>query len=56
MSDYFIEKNILGEMTVRINTTTKDWNRLLETGLWDKVVEILNNKTKSIEEIFYDLE
>ena len=37
-------KDVLGEMTVKINTTTKDWNRLLETGLWDKVVEILNGK------------
>ena len=37
-------KEVLGEMTVKINTTTKDWNRLLETGLWDKVVEILNGK------------
>ena len=37
-------KDVLGEMTVKINTTTKDWSRLLETGLWDKVVEILNGK------------
>lgn len=49
-------KNILGQMTVQINTTTNDWNRLLETGLWDKVVDILNNKPKSLEERVSDLE
>ena len=43
-------------MTVRINTTTKDRNRLLETGLWDKVVDILNNEPKSLEERVSDLE
>lgn len=36
-------KNIFGQMTVRINTTTEDWNRLLESGLWEKVVDVLNN-------------
>lgn len=49
-------KNVLGQMTVQINTTTKDWNRLLETGLWDKVVHILNNEPKSLEERVSDLE
>jgi hypothetical protein len=43
-------------MTVVINTTTKDWNRLLETGLWDKVVDVLNNEPKSLEERVSDLE
>jgi hypothetical protein len=43
-------------MTVVINTTTKDWNRLLETGLWDKVVGVLNNEPKSLEERVSDLE
>jgi hypothetical protein len=42
-------KNILGQMTVRINTTTEDWNRLLETGLWDKVVDVLNNTSEEGE-------
>ena len=42
-------KNILGQMTVTINTTTKDWNRLIETGLWEKVVDVLNNEPKSLE-------
>lgn len=49
-------KDILGRMTVVINTTTKDWNRLLETGLWDKVVDVLNNEPKSLEERVSDLE
>lgn len=42
-------KNVLGQMTVRINTTTEDWNRLLETGLWDKVVDVLNNTSEEGE-------
>lgn len=56
MFDCIEYKNVLGQMTVKINTTTKDWNRLLETGLWDKVVDILNNKPKSLEERVSDLE
>ena len=40
-------KNVLGEMTIKINTTTKDWNKLLETGLWDKVAKILNDTENS---------
>lgn len=49
-------KNIFGQMTIRINTTTKDWDRLLETGLWDKVVDVLNNEPKSLEERVSNLE
>lgn len=49
-------KNILGQMTVTINTTTKDWNRLIETGLWDEVVDVLNNEPKSLEERVSNLE
>jgi hypothetical protein len=56
MFDSIEYKNILGEMKVVINTTTKDWNRLLETGLWDKVVGVLNNEPKSLEERVSDLE
>lgn len=56
MFDSIEYKNILGEMKVVINTTTKDWNRLLETGLWDKVVDVLNNEPKSLEERVSDLE
>lgn len=56
MFDSIEYKNILGEMKVVINTTTKDWNRLLETGLWDKVVGVLNNEPKSLEERASDLE
>lgn len=48
-------KNILGQMTVTINTTTKDWNRLIETGLWDEVVNILS-EPKSLEERVSNLE
>lgn len=33
MFDSIEYKNILGQMTIRINTTAKDWDRLLETGL-----------------------
>ena len=43
MSDYFIKKNILGEMTVQISTTARSWNRLLETGLWNEVTKILGS-------------
>lgn len=56
MFDCIEYKNVLGQMTVQINTTTKDWNRLLETGLWDKVVDVLNNEPKSLEERVSDLE
>lgn len=56
MFDCIEYKNILGQMRVVINTTTKDWNRLLETGLWDKVVDVLNNEPKSLEERVSDLE
>ena len=56
MFDCIEYKNILGQMTVVINTTTKDWNRLLETGLWDKVVDVLNNEPKSLEERVSNLE
>lgn len=56
MFDSIEYKNILGEMKVVINTTTKDWNRLLETGLWDKVVGVLNNEPKSLEERASNLE
>lgn len=56
MFDCIEYKNILGQMKVVINTTTKDWNRLLETGLWDKVVDVLNNEPKSLEERVSDLE
>ncbi|MFQ9824598.1 MAG: hypothetical protein ACLRWS_06600 [Mediterraneibacter faecis] len=56
MFDCIERKDILGRMTVVINTTTKDWNRLLETGLWDKVVDVLNNEPKSLEERVSDLE
>ena len=49
-------KNIFGQMTIRINTTTKDWDRLLETGLWDNVVDVLNNEPKSLEERVSNLE
>lgn len=49
-------KNIFGQMTIRINTTTKDWDRLLETGLWDKVADVLNNEPKSLEERVSNLE
>jgi hypothetical protein len=56
MFDCIEYKNVLGQMTVRINTTTKDWNRLLETGLWDKVVDVFNNEPKSLEERVSDLE
>ena len=48
-------KNILGQMTVTINTTTKDWNRLIETGLWDEVVNVLS-EPKSLEERVSNLE
>lgn len=53
---YRIKKNIFGQMTIRINTTTKDWDRLLETGLWDKVADVLNNEPKSMEERVSNLE
>lgn len=56
MFDCIEYKNVLGQMTVQINTTTKDWNRLLKTGLWDKVVDILSNEPKSLEERVSDLE
>ena len=56
MFDCIEYKNILGQMTIRINTTAKDWDRLLETGLWDKVVDVLNNEPKSLEERVSDLE
>lgn len=56
MFDCIERKDILGRMTVVINTTTKDWNRLLETGLWDKVVDVLNNEPKSLEERVSNLE
>lgn len=56
MFDCIEYKNILGQMTVVINTTTKDWNRLLETGLWNKAVGILNNESKPLEERVSDLE
>ena len=56
MFDCIERKDILGRMTVVINITTKDWNRLLETGLWDKVVDVLNNEPKSLEERVSDLE
>ena len=56
MFDCIEYKNILGQMTVVINTTTKDLNRLLETGLWDKVVDVLNNEPKSLEERVSNLE
>ena len=56
MFDCIEYKNILGQMRVVINTTTKDWNRLLETGLWDKVVDVLNNEPKSLEERISNLE
>lgn len=48
-------KNILGQMKVTINTTTKDWNRLIETGLWDEVVNVLS-EPKSLEERVSSLE
>lgn len=48
-------KNILGKMTVTINTTTKDWDRLIETGLWDEVVNVLS-EPKSLEERVSNLE
>lgn len=53
--DCIERKNILGQMTVTINTTTKDWNRLIETGLWDKVVNVLS-EPKSLEERVSNLE
>ena len=56
MFDCIEYKNILGQMRVVINTTAKDWNRLLETGLWDKVVGVLNDEPKSLEERVSDLE
>lgn len=56
MFDCIERKDILGQMTVVISTTTKDWNRLLETGLWDKVVGVLNNEPKSLEERVSNLE
>lgn len=56
MFDCIEYKNILGQMTIRINTTAKDWDRLLETGLWDKFVDVLNNEPKSLEERVSDLE
>lgn len=36
-------QNALGEKKVRINTTAKDWNRLLKTGLWDKIMKVLDD-------------
>ena len=56
MFDCIEYKNILGQMRVVINTTTKDWNRLLETGLWDKVVGVLNDEPKSLEKRVSNLE
>lgn len=56
MFDCIEHKDILGRMTVVINTTTKDWNRLLETDLWDKVVDVLNNEPESLEERVSNLE
>lgn len=56
MFDCIEYKNVLGQMTIQINTTTKDWNRLLETGLCDKVMDVLNNEPKSLEERVSDLE
>ena len=56
MFDCIEYKNILGQMRVVINTTTKDWNRLLETGLWDKAVGVLNDEPKSLEERVFNLE
>lgn len=55
MFDCIEYKNILGQMTIRINTTTKDWNRLIETGLWDEVVNVLS-EPKSLEERVSNLE
>lgn len=34
-------QNILGEKTVKIKTTVKDWDRLLKTNLWNEVEQIL---------------
>ena len=56
MFDCTVYKSILGQMTVQINTTTGDWNRLLATGLWDKVVDVLGNEPKSLEERASNLE
>lgn len=56
MFDCIEYKNILGQMRVVINTTTKDWNRLLETGLWDKVVGVLNDEPKSLKKRVSNLE
>lgn len=56
MFDCIERKDILGQMTVTINTTTKDWDRLIETGLWDKVADVLNNEPKSLEERVSNLE
>ena len=55
MFDCIERKDILGRMTVVINTTTKDWNRLIETGLWDEVVNVLS-EPKSLEERVSNLE
>ena len=55
MFDCIERKDILGQMTVTINTTTKDWNRLIETGLWDEVVNVLS-EPKSLEERVSNLE
>lgn len=41
--------DILGTKVVRITTTNKAWNKLLKTGLWDKVVEVLADESEEGE-------
>lgn len=41
--------DILGTKVVRITTTSKAWNKLLKTGLWDKVVEVLADESEGGE-------
>ena len=43
-------QNILGEKTVKIKTTVKDWNRLVKTNLWDEVEQILCGSEEATEE------
>lgn len=43
-------QNILGEKTVKIKTTVKDWNRLVKTNLWNEVEQILCDSEETTEE------
>lgn len=52
MLDCSIKKNILGQVSVQLEMTNRDWMKLKTTGTWNQVEQILMESEKQNSHCF----